>query len=137
LQGAITLDDGVVVVRRSDGKARVKQLMSRVGPCTLGGAILGLLVGLVVGASWLGLAAGAGAGALVGRFLDLSLDTTFIDEVGAAIQPGESALFLLAREVARDQVRVHLRFFAGEIIYSSLSTEDEATLQAAFGTEAA
>jgi uncharacterized membrane protein len=101
LQGAITLADGVVVVRRPDGTARVQQVMSRVGPCALGGAILGLLVGLVVGVPWLGLAAGAGAGALVGRLLDLGLDATFIAAVSAAIEPGESALFVLARQVAQ------------------------------------
>jgi uncharacterized membrane protein len=53
------------------------------------------------------------------------------------MQPGESALFVVAREVKMDEVCDHLMHFAGEIIYSTLLAEAEVQLAAAFGTEAA
>jgi uncharacterized membrane protein len=133
----IKLDDAAVVVRRADGKVKVKQATSLVGAGALGGAFWGMLIGLLFFAPWLGLAIGAGAGALAGSMQDIGVDDAFIKQVGASIHPGESALFILVREATTDRVIEELKPFGGEIIHTNLSSEDEARLKAAFGAEEA
>jgi uncharacterized membrane protein len=57
--------------------------------------------------------------------------------VVAAIQPGQSALFVLSREAQQEKVIEALKPYGGEIIQTNLSPEDEARLKAAFGAEEA
>ena len=63
----IQLEDAAVVVRRQDGKVKVKQLHSLVGAGALGGAFWGMLIGLIFWMPWLGLAVGAAGVACSGR----------------------------------------------------------------------
>jgi uncharacterized membrane protein len=133
----IKLDDAAVVVRRADGKVKVRQATSLVGAGALGGAFWGMLIGLLFFAPWLGLAVGAASGALAGKMSDVGVDDNFIKQVGAAIQPGQSALFVLVREATTDKVIEALKPYGGEIIHTNLSSEDEAKLKAAFGAEEA
>ena len=132
-QGLVTLDDAAVVVRRPDGKVKVKQAVSLVGMGALGGAFWGMLVGLLFWMPWLGLAAGAVSGALGGALSDYGLDYGFVKEVGNTIQPGHSALFLLIREATPDKLMDELRQFNGKILQTSLSMEAEAKLKETFG----
>ena len=78
----ISLSDAAVVVRRQDGKVKVKQAVSLVGAGALGGAFWGMLIGLLFFAPWLGLAIGAASGALGGALSDYGVDDKFIKEVG-------------------------------------------------------
>jgi uncharacterized membrane protein len=132
-QQLITLDDAAVVVRRQDGKVRVKQAVDLVGEGALGGAFWGMLIGLLFFMPWMGLAIGAISGALAGKVSDIGIDDDFIKEVGAAIEPGNSALFLLVRDVTPDKVLDELTQFDAKVLRTSLSTEKEARLRAAFG----
>src|SRR5262249_60533295 len=119
-QELIKLEDAAVVVRRADGKVKVKQATSLVGAGALGGAFWGLLIGLLFFAPWLGLAigAGAGAGALSGSMADVGVDDDFIKQVGTAIQPGQSALFVLAREAVVGRRGAALKPYGGQLIHS-------------------
>ena len=132
----VTLEDAAVVVRKADGKVKVKQSTSLVGAGALGGAFWGLLIGLVFRAMWWGLAIGAVLGALRGKFKDIGIDDKFIKEVGETIQPGNSAIFLLIRESTPDKLIDELKGYKGTVLKTSLSTDDEAKLRAAFGAEA-
>ena len=132
----VTLEDAAVVVRKADGKVKVKQSTSLVGAGALGGAFWGLLIGLVFRAMWWGLAIGAVLGALQGKFKDIGIDDKFIKEVGETIQPGNSAIFLLIRESTPDKLIDELKGYKGTVLKTSLSTDDEAKLRAAFGAEA-
>jgi len=132
-QGLVTLDDAAVVVRRPDGKVKVKQAVSLVGAGALGGAFWGMLVGLLFWMPWLGLAVGALSGALGGALSDYGLDDGFVKEVGNTIQPGHSALFLLIREATPDKLMEELKQFNGKILQTSLSKEAEAKLKESFG----
>jgi uncharacterized membrane protein len=132
-QNLITLDDAATVVRQADGKPKVKQATSLVGAGALGGAFWGMLIGLLFFMPFLGLAAGALGGALGGKFQDIGIDDAFIKQVGASIQPGQSALFLLIREATPDRVVEALKQYHPEVIHSSLSAEQEAKLKDAFG----
>ena len=131
----LQLADAAVVVRRQDGKVKVKQAVSLVGAGALGGAFWGMLIGLLFFAPWLGLAIGAASGALGGALSDYGVDDKFIKEVGAKIEPGHSALFLLVESWTEDKVLDEIAGFDAEVLQTSLSKEDEAKLKAAFGAE--
>jgi uncharacterized membrane protein len=132
-QHLIALDDAAVVVRGEDGQVKIKQAVSLVGQGALGGAFWGMFIGLLFFMPWMGLAIGAITGALAGKLSDIGVDDDFIKEVGAAIEPGSSALFLLVREATPDKVLDELSKFDAEVIRTSLSQEKEAQLKAAFG----
>ena len=132
----ITLEDAAVVVRKADGKVKIKQSTSLVGAGALGGAFWGLLIGLVFRAMWWGLAIGVVLGALRGKFKDIGIDDKFIKEVGETIQPGHSAIFLLIRESTPERLIDELKGYKGTVLKTSLSKDDEAKLRAAFGAEA-
>ena len=129
----IKLADAAVVVRRQDGKVKVKQAVDLVGAGALGGAFWGMLIGLLFWAPWLGLAIGAASGALGGALRDYGVDDKFIKEVGSTIEPGHSALFLLVESWTEDKVMDEVKGFEAKVLQTSLSKEDEAKLQAAFG----
>jgi uncharacterized membrane protein len=129
----INLSDAAVVVRKEDGKVKVKQATSLVGAGALGGAFWGMLIGLLFAAPWLGLAIGAASGALGGALADTGIDDNFIKQVGATIEPGHSALFLLVEQWTEDKVLDQLTKFDAQVLQTSLSYEDEEKLKAAFG----
>jgi uncharacterized membrane protein len=133
----ITLDDAAVVVRKENGKTKVKQAHSLVGAGALGGAFWGMLIGLLFFAPWLGLIAGASSGAIAGKLGDIGVDDSFIKEVSETVEPGHSALFLLARDAKLERVKEELEGFRHEfsIIQTNLSPEDETNLRNAFAAE--
>jgi uncharacterized membrane protein len=134
-QQLLTLDDAAVVVRKADGKVKVKQAVDLVGQGALGGAFWGMFIGLLFLMPWMGLAIGAISGALAGKLSDVGVDDDFVKEVGAAIEPGTSALFLLVREATPDKVLDELTKFDAQVIRTSLTKEKEEALRAAFGAE--
>ncbi|WP_318571088.1 DUF1269 domain-containing protein [Salinigranum marinum] len=131
----ITLEDAAVVVRKQDGKTKVKQAHSLVGTGALGGAFWGLLIGLIFLAPLFGMAVGALAGALGGKYTDIGIDNDFIKEVGDTVEPGESALFLLVTQVQTERVLEELSAFDPTVLQTNLSAEDETKLREAFGAE--
>ncbi len=133
----ITLEDAAVVVRNKKGRAKVKQAHSLVGAGAVGGAFWGMLIGLLFFAPWLGLLAGAASGAIAGKFGDIGIDDDFIKEVRDAIEPGNSALFLLSRDGNLERIEDELSDFEYEfeIIETNLSPEDETNLRETFAAE--
>jgi uncharacterized membrane protein len=129
----ISLSDAAVVVRRQDGKVKVKQAVSLVEAGALGGAFWSMLIGLLFWAPWLGLAIGTASGALGGALADTGVDDKFIKEVGNTIEPGHSALFLLLEDWTEDKVLDRISGFNAEVLQTSPSKEDEEKLKAAFG----
>ena len=132
-QELIKLSDAATVVRKADGKVKVKQAVDLVGAGALGGAFWGMLIGLIFLVPWLGLAIGAISGAIAGRFSDIGIDDKFIREVGTTIEPGHSALFLLVERMTEDRVLPELQKFYPTVLRTNLSAEDEEKLKAAFG----
>ena len=134
-QELLRLSDAATVVRKADGKVKVKQAVGLVGAGALGGAFWGMLIGLIFLVPWLGLAIGAISGAIAGKFSDIGIDDKFIKEVGATVEPGHSALFMLVEQMTDDRVLPELGKFHPTVLRTNLSTEDEAKLRAAFGAE--
>jgi uncharacterized membrane protein len=131
----LQLADAAVVIRRQDGKVKVKQLNNLVGTGAFGGAFWGLLIGLLFAAPWLGLALGAAAGAGIGGLTDYGVDDKFIKEVGKTIEPGHSALFLLIHRATLEKLMPDLAEFNPTVLQTTLSEEDEAKLRETFGAE--
>ena len=131
----ITLEDAAVVVRQKDGKAKVKQAHSLVGAGALGGAFWGLLIGLIFFMPWLGLAIGAVTGALSGKMADIGIDDDFIKQVSETVEPGTSALFLLARDANLERIKEELKDVDFKVIETNLTPEQEQQLRDTFAAE--
>lgn len=131
-QQLVELEDAAVVVRKQDGKVKVKQVASLAGAGALGGAFWGMLIGLLFWAPWLGLAIGAVTGAVAGGLSDIGVDDNFIKEVGNTIEPGHSALFILVRKVTVDKVVEQVKQYNPTVLQTSLSEEQETKLREAF-----
>ena len=127
----VDLEDAVVVIKNEKGKVKVKQSYDLVSSGAISGGFWGSLIGLLFLHPLLGVAAGIATGALSGALTDIGIDDDFIKDLGATIEPGTSALFLLVREATPDKVLEELRPYGGKLLQTSLSKSDEASLQAA------
>ena len=127
----VRLDDAVVVEHRSDGKIKLHQAMSTTGAGAAGGALWGGLIGLIFLAPLFGMAIGAASGAFAGKVSDVGVNDNFMKELGARIPPGGAALIALGSTDARDKVIERVRPYGGEIIQTSLNSEEEEQLRAA------
>jgi uncharacterized membrane protein len=135
----IDLEDACVVVRDRHGKVHVKQAVNLVGLEAASGGAFGAMWGTLIGLLFLnplaglltGAAFGAGAGALSGMLSDYGIDDDFIRSLGDTLEPGTSALFVLVRRATLDKVLPEVRPFGGQVIRTSLSTEQEARLRRA------
>ncbi len=141
----VDLDDAAVVVRKQDGKVRLKQSqdLTSAGAATGGmwGGFWGLLIGLLFLAPFAGLVIGAAAGALGGaiggHYTDLGIDDDFMKQVGDTLTPGSSAIFLLVHDNITDKVLEDVKGLGGTVINTSLSSDQEQQLQKALSEKAA
>jgi uncharacterized membrane protein len=132
----VQLEDAVVVECTPDGKIKLHQAMSTTGAGAMGGAAWGGLIGLLFLAPFLGMAVGAASGALAGKLSDAGVNDAFVRELGAKLEPGKAALIALGSTDARDKLIARVTPYGGELIQTSLSTEDEEQLRAALGKAA-
>ncbi len=133
----LQLDDAVVVEREAGGKVKLHQAMSPSGAGAAGGALWGGLIGLLFLAPLFGMAIGAASGALAGKFTDVGVNDDFMKRLGASIPEGGAALIALGQSDAPDKVVERLASYGGEVIQTSLSSEEEERLRSALGQGAA
>ena len=127
----IDLEDAVVATKDQDGKVKLHQAVNLTATGALSGGFWGSLIGLIFLNPLLGLAMGAAAGAVSGALADVGINDRFMRQLAATMQPGSSALFVLARKATPDKVLEEIQGTGGTILQTSLSHEDEAKLQAA------
>lgn len=127
----IELADAVVVVKGQDGRVRLDQALPLVASGAAGGALWGTLIGTLFFAPLLGMAVGAASGAIGGKLSDYGIEDRFMEELGAQLQPGTSALFILVRKVTPDKVLDEVRRYGGTVLRSSLTKDAEERLQQA------
>ncbi|GGU34408.1 DUF1269 domain-containing protein [Nocardioides albus] len=132
-QDLIVLEDAATV-RWEVGKKKPKtqQLTSTKGLGAMSGTFWGMLFGLIFFVPLLGAAVGAAAGALSGSLTDVGIDDAFINKVRDQVTPGTSALFLMTSDAVIDKVREAMRGHEGELIFTNLSSEQEAALREVF-----
>ncbi len=150
LSFAIDLKDAVAVYRTDDGKLRIDQ---SVQPTTKEGAAWGAMLGGLIGAALLapftvgasaavaatalgtGLFTGGVTGAAIGgddadtwkKTYGISDD--FVKEVGGMVQPGQSAVFVLARASNPSVIAEKFRGYGGKVLRSTLSPESAAKIE--------
>ncbi|NJK63876.1 MAG: DUF1269 domain-containing protein [Synechococcaceae cyanobacterium SM2_3_1] len=130
----ITLDDAVVVTKNEKGKVKLNQAVDLTASGAASGSFWGLLVGLLFLNPLLGVVVGTASGALSGALADIGINDDFMRELAKNFEPGSSALFLLVRQATPDKVLERLQPYLTDarILQTSLSKDDEASLQAAF-----
>lgn len=147
---SIDLEDAVAVYRTDDGKLRMDgsvQATTKEGAAAgafLGGVIGALLVApFTLGASVAAAATAIGAGAVtlgttgaaVGAVdashwkEEMGISDEFVRQVGGMVQPGQSAVFVLARASDPVQVAEQFRGYGGKVLRSTLSTQTASKLQ--------
>jgi uncharacterized membrane protein len=127
------LEDAVVVEHRPDGKIKLHQAMSLSGAGAAGGAAWGGLIGLLFLAPLFGMAIGAATGAAAGKLSDAGVNDDFMKQLGTKVTPGTAALIVLGRSDAPERVLERVKPYGGEVIQTSLDTEDEERLRASLG----
>jgi uncharacterized membrane protein len=147
----IDLRDAVAVYRDYSGKLRVDQsYQMTTGEGAAWGGLWGSLIGLTLaipftaGASAAAAAGVLAAGALGGGALGVAggaldadwwkdsygIDDNFVKEVGAMVQPGDSAIFALLRSADPTYVAEQFRGYGGTVLRSTLTKEQADKVQA-------
>jgi uncharacterized membrane protein len=127
----ISIADAAVAEKRANGKIKLHQLVSTTGRGAVWGTLWGGLIGMLFFAPLLGAAVGAAAGAATGASADIGVNDHFMRDVGAKLQPGGAALFLLVMQSTPDKVIAEVAPYGGEILQTSLSAEAEDDLREA------
>jgi uncharacterized membrane protein len=123
------VDDSAVIVKDQEGKIHVKNETDRgVVVGAVGGGMLGLLIGSIL-FPFAGLIGGALVGAVVGKMADLGVDQRFVHEVGAALKPDSSAIFVMVREANAAAAISALKPYRGQVYHTSLPGETEQALR--------
>jgi uncharacterized membrane protein len=68
---------------------------------------------------------------------DAGVDDKFMKDLGAKLQPGGAAVFVLVRDSTPDKVLPRISQYGGEVVHTSLSAEAEESLQQALSAGAA
>jgi uncharacterized membrane protein len=126
---SIELDNLAIAVRQDDGKIKLRQSFKPAPSGAAGGALWGGLIGLIFFMPLLGAAIGGATGA--GAATDVGVDDNFMKDLGAKLQPGGAAVFVLVRQSTPDKVLPRISHYGGDVIHSSLSQDAEETLQEA------
>jgi len=144
----VDLSDAVAVYRDYKGKLRVDQsYQMTTGEGAGWGGLFGGMIGALIAAPFTGgasaaaaLAAGSLSGVALGATFgaidaeswkeDYGISEDFVDRVSASIQPGDSAVFVLARTVSPDLVADAFRGYGGTILRTTLSDAQRARVEA-------
>jgi len=121
--------DQVVKVVKSDGQVKVKGAETYRHRRFLE-VLMGLIFLLPAG----GFAVGAASGAMAGHFTKYGIAKEYLEEIDSAIQPGQSAPFILAENVKIDRVVSMLIQYHPKVLRTSLTSDQEEKLKEGFGT---
>jgi uncharacterized membrane protein len=111
----------------ADGKTHVDTPQRMVGRSAVSGAVFGMLIGLLFFVPGMVLL-GGGIGALIGKFNKSGIDAEFRDRVEHLIEPGHSAVVIMAAKVTDDKFRTAMQPFGGTVLQTSMSDADEREL---------
>jgi uncharacterized membrane protein len=103
-QSLFDLAELAVVTRDAAGTVTLDHSPGLVSGCASVASVIGLIVGAIFAVPWAGTAVGAGVGAVVGALSRFGIDAGFIQELGATITPGTSALAILGSKARLDEL---------------------------------
>jgi uncharacterized membrane protein len=110
-----------------DGKTHVDIPQRLVSSSAAAGALFGLLLGLLFLVPGLGLLGGA-IGALMGTLNRSGVSAEFRARVEHLVEPGHSAVVIMATKITEDKFASALQPFGGTVLKTSLSETDEKEL---------
>ncbi|MEV0129645.1 DUF1269 domain-containing protein [Dactylosporangium sp. NPDC050688] len=110
-----------------DGKTHVDTPQRIVGASAATGGLFGLLLGLLFFVPGMVLLGGA-IGALMGKLNKSGIDAEFRNRVEHLLEPGHSAVVIMASKITEDRFASAMRPFGGIILKTSLSESDEEEL---------
>lgn len=119
-----------VVSVDADGKRHVDTPGKVVGASAASGALWGVLFGLLFLVPGLGFVMGGLMGAVSGKLAKTGINRAFKDRVDSMLEPGRSAVVIMARKVTEDKFAAGMSSFGGEVLQTSLSDQDEKELAA-------
>ena len=126
------MDEAVVVMRDADGRVVVQDHVASARlPNTVGGGLVGLLVGIIGGP--LGMMIGGTAGVVVGKLVDIEdADKTesALTAISNSVRPGHNTLLAVVREQSREVVDAAMSGLGGTVLRRSVR-EAEAEIAAA------
>jgi uncharacterized membrane protein len=128
-QGIVELEDVVTAARGPSEHVEIKQTQKLTKKYTLRGSGIGLLAGALLGGPIGGLIGGAAIGAVTGSMKDIGIDDKFIDDVGSALGPNSSALFLMGKVLDDEKFTAELKPYKAYAISTTLDAEQEKRLQ--------
>jgi uncharacterized membrane protein len=111
----------------ADGKTHVDTPKRIIGASVATGAMFGLLIGLLFFVPGMAILGGA-IGALMGTLNKSGIDSEFRDRVEHLVEPGHSAVVIMAAKITEDKFAAAMQPFGGTILKTSLSGEDEKEL---------
>lgn len=129
-EGLLEIQDSVLITKRLDGPTQVSQEDNLIHKRQKTGNVAGLIAAAVTGTVPF-LLAGTVAGRLVGKLMDHGITQKFVKTVKQEIDPGTSALILLAdSDPERRQVIIdRLRIYEPHVVESDLPAELEREIE--------
>lgn len=116
-----------IVTVDADGKTHVETPQRVVATSATGGAVFGLLFGVLFLVPGLGLLGGA-IGALFGLLGSSGINEAFRAQVHEMLQPGHAAVVIMASKITEDKFAAALTPFGGTVLKTSLSDAAEREL---------
>lgn len=132
----IRFNDLVIATRDDKGRVKLNQLVNTTVAGAAGGSFWGLLIGMIFMNPLLGAAAGAAGGAISGALTDAGINDKFMKDLGAALKPGDAALFVLVQDMTADKVLAEIRVHGGVVLHTSLDETREKALRDALAPAA-
>jgi uncharacterized membrane protein len=116
-----------IVTVDADGKTHVDTPQRTVATSARGGAVFGLLFGVLFLVPGLGILGGA-LGALFGLLGRSGINEAFRAQVHEMLQPGHAAVVVMASQITEDRFAAALTPFGGTVLKTSLSESAEREL---------
>jgi uncharacterized membrane protein len=130
----IKLADAVIATKSVNGQVQLHQVVNTTASGAVRGTFWGLLIGVLFLNPLLGAAMGAAGGALGGALTDFGINDQFMKQLAESIHPGESALFVLIREMTGDKVVEQIKHYGGVVLKTSLADAKEQALRHALAS---
>ena len=131
-EGLVEIQDAAVLRKDHNDKVHIKETSDwGTGKGAAIGGVAGAAVGLIAGPALLVPAAvGALIGGLGAKWRDSGMRNDRLEQLGAELKPGSSAIVVVAGEASVDQVRDAVDAAGGDALIEELSADIAAQLQA-------
>lgn len=134
----IHVSNAAVIVKDQEGELSVAERAQDEGAkrSTGIGAIAGGVIGAILGGPIGGIVLGAGAGALAGKTVDFGFDDQELQELGATLGPGSSAIVAVVEAKWVPDLVEYLEDAGAQVKHQKLEDEAAETIAAAIKSDA-